>query len=119
MALSYKNDEQQDERLSPYSDTARHFDEWEKELAGDSKNESQSDNTTKSDSQNNTDNVDKIRAAEDNPNAMNYTGDGSSNTKQKFSGKGFFKKKGPLALLITIFLGGGLGLGTFFAVPAY
>jgi hypothetical protein len=43
---------------------------------------------------------------------INYTGNG----KQKISGKGWFKKKGPMALIVGLLLGGGAGV-TFLLSP--
>lgn len=58
-----------------------------------------------------------IREASDgeaNPNSVNYTGSGKQEIKGTMKSK---RKKGPIALLITIFFGGAVGIGGFVGGP--
>lgn len=62
-----------------------------------------------------TKNIDDTQDRERNPNAIRFTGSGQ---QQKITGKGkFFRRKSPIAFLVTLFFGGAVGLGGFFGGP--
>ena len=119
MALSYKNDDKQDERLDPsirntHNDSAQKLNDLENDAfndIADNYDKDANDSTEES-------NIKKIGDREDSPSSgwqNNTTGKSSSSTKVGNKLKALFtvkglKKTGPVGLLITIILGGGAGL---------
>ena len=119
MALSYKNDDKQDERLDPsirdtHNDSAQKLNDLENDAFNDiaGNYDKDADNSTEES------NIKKIGDREDSPLSgwqNNTTGKSSSSTKGGNKLKALFtvkglKKTGPVGLLITIILGGGAGL---------
>jgi hypothetical protein len=121
MALSYKNDEDQDERLSPYSQTARDLARQENNdsIPGyDRRNDglddhpiSGGDASGKPGDLNNSKNIESTKGQEESAGGWNNNFTGATSGKQKFSFKGAIKKKGPISTIIVLLLGGGIGIG--------
>jgi surface antigen len=63
-------------------------------------------------------NIDEAKNKEETANGWDNNFTGNSNSKQKLTGKGLFKKKGPVALLITLLFGGAVGIGSIFGGPS-
>ena len=107
--LSYKNDEQADERLNPAS-TARNLQAAEESSAYSGAGADQAEAFAN-------DSANATKEQEENPNSINYTGSGSSGrSKEKttFSFRGQLKKKGPIGAIIALIIGGGGGLFMLF-----
>lgn len=104
--LSYKNDEQEDERLNPAS-TARNLQAAEESSAYSSAGADQAEAFAN-------DPANATKEQEESPNSINYTGSGSSQ-KQPFSFRGQLRKKGPIGAIIALLLGGGGGLFMLFS----
>lgn len=62
--------------------------------------------------------IDDARNKEEAANGWDNNFTGNNNNKQKITGKGMFKKKGPVALLITLLFGGAVGIGGIFGGPS-
>jgi surface antigen len=112
--LDYKNDSDQDERLNPGSS-----DLYRKEQAGYDREFSDIANNfgdTADANQENT-NIDKLKQAEETPAGQwNTNVNGPTDDKQSVSGRlSGIKKKGPMALIVALILGGGAGLTFLFA----
>ncbi|MET0979655.1 MAG: hypothetical protein ABWX90_00170, partial [Candidatus Saccharimonadales bacterium] len=121
--FDYKNDNDSDNRLNPVDLRARENDSLDDHpiSAGDGSGKSGdlSGGASK--------NIDETREAEENsPWKTNISGRGAYGGKPFERGRklsptniqSIFKKKGPLGLIITIFLGGSIGLGALFGGPA-
>jgi hypothetical protein len=105
MALSYKDDQQQDERLDPYSDSARNLYHQEKDAyasQGADQAESYANNP-----KNATENIEKAKDGEKSGGGWKTDYNGG---KKKVIGKAFLKRKGPAGVVITVVTGGGLGI---------
>lgn len=111
MALSYKNDNDQDERANPYGDSARDLYSREQDSYDSAFND------TSDDTQEN-ENIANAKQREESGSGWkdNFSSK-DSGKKEKFNLKDGLKKKGPIGLLIAIFFGGGLGLAGFFGGP--
>ncbi len=114
MALSYKNDEQQDERLDPYSDNARQLHDQEQsgydgEFNDDIAATDDSDQEDSNRAEQSTKNIDEAKEKEADGGWKNNFQSGD-NKKEPFSFKAFVKKKGPLGVIVAL-LGGGIGIG--------
>lgn len=119
MALSYKNDEQQDERLSPYSDSVKQLRDQENSGSDyDRSNDGLDDHPVSHGDASGkpgdlsggpSKNIDDAKDKEER--AGNWTYNGTGNNKQPATGRiRALKKKGPMVLIITLLLGGGFGI---------
>lgn len=122
MALSYKDDQKQDERLDPYSDSARDLYKQEQDAYDREFNDIVGNqDKTADDSQENeniakTKNIDDTKEKEEAGGGWtNNVGQEQGGKKGKFDIKGFMKKKGPMGLIITLLLGGGGGFSLLFS----
>lgn len=119
MALSYKDDQKQDERLDPYSDNAKDlykqeqdaYDQQFEDIAGN--HDKTADDSQENDNIAKTQNIDKAREREEASWKSFYRDE--SGQKQKLTFKSFMKKKGPMGLIITLLLGGGGGFSLLFS----
>jgi len=126
--LDYRNDEKQDERLDPYSDSARDLYHQEQEAA-DQDFDSIAQNETDRDfndilknydnDESKTKNIDKTKEQEQDAGWKTdvSNGGGEGNKKQASSFWQQAKKKGPMGAIIMLFGGGGL-LGGALLSPA-
>lgn len=121
MALSYKNDEQQDERLDPYSDTARQLHEkeqsgYDREFDDIAKNYGDTaDSSQEDDNIAKTKNISAAKDQEENGGGEGWRNNFTGNQQQKATGKAnFLKKKGPLGAIVALVLGGGGIFGLLF-----
>lgn len=111
MALSYKNDDQADDRLNPATQQARALNDLENQSA---QNQNEQSLASQNDTSGNTANLDNLRNKEKSPGFINnFTGNQTALPKgQKVN---FLKKRGPLAAILAILLGGGGGLMILFS----
>lgn len=114
MALSYKNDSDQDERLNPGSDTARELSRreqagYDREFGDIAANfDKTADDSRENDNIAKTKNIDSAKDREERGGwANNYSGNSAKATGGSFKG---LKKKGPLGAIIGVLLGGGASL---------
>ena len=114
MALSYKNDSEQDERLNPASSDLYRQEQagYDREFNDIANNYGDIANSNQENA-----NIDKLKQAEETPAGQwNTNVNGPSNDKQSVSGRfSGLKKKGPMALIVGLLLGGGAGLTFLFA----
>lgn len=119
MALSYKNDEYQDERLNPGSDSARRLQEQENNSAagynqsGDGLNDQPASGGDVSGQPGGpSKNIDDAKDQEERGGWANNVSGNHQPAAGRFSA---LKKKGPLGLIIGVLLGGGTGLSMLFS----
>lgn len=119
MALSYKNDEQSDERLDPYSENARDLYKQEQSAYDrkfddiKSNFEDTADNTQENANIAKTKNIDGAREQEEAGWKSSYSNKNQNN--QKFTAKGLLRKKGPMGFILGMVLGGGGILSMLFS----
>jgi hypothetical protein len=115
MALTYKNDNEQDERLNPSSEASNDLYHQEEEAgknAGSSDPEFDNivnnyDKTAEEPNYNVAAAKKKEEKAGENENLGHSWTTNVNGKKEKLTAKGFLKKKGPMGLIITLLLGGG------------
>lgn len=108
--LSYKNDDQADERLDPAT-RAREIQAQEQQGAYDRDFDNVADNYDKSaDSSQENENIQKTRQAEESPDNFRYTGSGQKQKSNSVTLRGRLKKAGPFGLIAGIVLSGFFGL---------
>lgn len=120
MALSYKNDNQADERLNP-AETGKSIQEQEQQAAYDRDFDDITKNLDKTaDPSREDDNIKKVRDQEETPSGTwkNAVTPKSNDTTQPIQGNGKlsnFRKKGPVGFIIALLLGGGGMMSIMFA----
>jgi endonuclease/exonuclease/phosphatase family metal-dependent hydrolase len=121
MALSYKNDPEEDERLNPATRAndlyKQEQDPYDRELSDIENNfDDTADPSQEDENIEKSKNIDKARQEEERPvESFEYSPSADQNKKQ-LTLKGVVKKGGPLGIIGAVLLGGG-GLGIFFSVP--
>lgn len=123
MALSYKNDEQQDERLSPYSDSVKQLRDQENSGSDyDRSNDGLDDHpVSHGDASGKPGDLyggasKNIDDAKDREEHGNWTYNGNGNDKQPATGRlSALRRKGPMVSIITLLLTGGAGFSMMIA----
>jgi hypothetical protein len=122
MALTYKNDNEQDERLNPSSEASHDLYHQEQE-AGQSSVDREFDdivNNYDKTAEEPTKNVAAAKKQEEKAGEKENPGHSWTTNvngkKEKLTAKGFLKKKGPMGLIISLVLGGG-GAFSFIVAP--